>query len=117
MALLVCAYQRVGRVSVLDLLFTVLAPFNFPGTGGGVFWGFSTIGGGGFSGYMPAGREGKRTAPFSFALPPSKLKGHRWISTLGGGAFGICMPACREGERTELCFRACAVSFSRTEGP
>ena len=37
-ALLVHAYQRVGRASGLNFVF-VLAPFSLPGPGGGVFGG------------------------------------------------------------------------------
>ena len=73
---------------------------------------------------MPAGREGKRAAPFVFALPPFNFHGAgrrqgtglRWIDTLGGGVFGVCMPECREGECTKLCFKCLRLSIFPDRG-
>ena len=83
--------------------------FQISLTGERYFQGIFTIGGGAFGGFMPAGWEGKRAVPFSFALPRLNFHGvggrgseFWWIATLGGGAFGICTPACREGERDEI---------------
>ena len=49
------------------------------------FRGISTIGGGGFGVYMPAGQEGRRDAPFSFALLPLNFHG---AGGQGGSGYG-----------------------------
>ena len=89
-ALLVCACPRVGRASVLNLLSFECAPFSLSGPGGRCFREMSTTGGGGFGGYMPAGREGRRDASFSFALPPLNFHGARGR---GGVGFGGLLPS------------------------
>ena len=71
---LVYACQHVGRVSVLNFFFYSFTRSTFPDRGA-VFSGDLYIGGCAFSGYMPSGREGKRAAPFYFALPPLNFDG------------------------------------------
>ena len=112
----------VGRMSILNFSLFACA-FQFSLTRGRCFRGICTIGGGVSGGFIPLRGEGKRAAPFPFALPPLKFHGSGERGGVGFGgslpsaaAFGFYMPAYREGERTELCFCACAVRFSRTGG-
>ena len=88
-ALLAYAYQRVGRASILNLIFLCLRRL-FSRTGGRCFLGISTVGGSAFGGYMPAGREGKCAAPFSFVLPPMSFHG---AGGKGGKGFGGSLPS------------------------
>ena len=74
-ALFLYGYQRVERASVLNVFFFGVYAFQFSRTRGWYFRGISTMGGSSFSYYMPAGREGKRAAPFVFALPPFNFHG------------------------------------------
>ena len=71
---MVYACQRVGRASGLNFCFWCLR-CSISRTGGRCFRGISTFGGGAFSGYTPAGREGMRAEPFIFALPPLNFHG------------------------------------------
>ena len=66
--------KRVGRASILTL-FLFPCAFQLSLTGGRCFRGISTTGGGAFDGFMLLGREGKRAAPISFALPPLNFHG------------------------------------------
>ena len=108
---------------VLNYVLSACA-IQFSWIGGRCIQGIPTVGGGSFVGYMPAGRQGKRTAPFSFfdstveflRSGVSRLKGLRWIAILGGGTFGVGMPACKEGERTELCFLCLRRSIVQNRG-
>ena len=88
-ALLVYACQRVGRASGLNLDFCVCA-IPFSRSEGQCFRVISTIGGGAVGGYMPAGREGKRAAPFSFVLRPLNFLG---VGGRGGASFGGSLPS------------------------
>ena len=58
----------MARASGLNFVLCVSA-VQFSRIGGRCFRGISTIGGGAFGGYMPAGQKGMRAEPF-FALTP-----------------------------------------------
>ena len=68
------ACQRIGRASGLIFVFTACA-IPFSRSGERCFRVISTVCVCAIGGYMPAGRQGKRTAPFSFALPPLNYYG------------------------------------------
>ena len=118
-ALLIYACQRVGRASVLIFFFSAYA-VQFSRTGGPCFRGISTIGGGAFGRYMPAGREGERAALISFAFLPLNFHG---AGGRGGAGFGGSLPsaalliyACQRVGRASVLiffFSAYAVQFSR----
>ena len=55
--------------------FVFACAFQFSLTGGRCFREISTFGGATFGGFILLGREGKRAAQFSFALPPLKFHG------------------------------------------
>ena len=69
--------------------FLFACAFQFSLTGGWCFRGVCTIGGGAFGGFMPLGREGKRAAPFPFALSPLNFHG-TWGR--GEASFGGSLP-------------------------
>ena len=102
-----------------ELFLFPLPLLNFPGPGSGVFWNISTIGSDASGifmtanregkrtkllsrGLMPAGREGKRAAPFVSVVPP--LNFHR-ARARGGAEFGGSPPIadkCQRGGRGNL---------------
>ena len=117
------ACQRVGRASELNLLFCACA-VQLSRSGRALFSGISTIGGGAFRGYMPAGQERMRAEPLYFALSPLNFHG---VGVRGGASLGRSLPsaaallayACQRIGRAnilKIVFCACAVRFSRTGG-
>ena len=84
-ALLVYAYQRVGRARILNLLVFVRAPFNFPGPGDRVFGGSLQL----TAALLvdTCERDGSVGAMhrFLFALPPLNFHGARGRGVVGLG--------------------------------
>ena len=106
------------------LFLVVLGPFLFSRTGGRCFGGISLNASEAFGGYMPAGREGKRAAPFYIALPP--LNFHE-AGGQGGAGFGGSLHStaalfvysyklCREDGRTEFVFIRLRISVFPDQG-
>ena len=84
-----CKLCRLERMSVLSFyLFT--CAFKFSLTRGRCFRGICTIGGGASGGFIPLRWEGKRAAPFPFALPPLKFHG---LGERGGAGLGGSLPS------------------------